>query len=81
VVSHGVRRDSVTARSLWGFLKQRATLPEMGWIEGILGIAGGGLSIWLWWLNNRAATKEEIKDQNAADNHERTADYIDDQLR
>ena len=52
----------------------------MGWIEGILGIAGGGLSIWLWWLNNRAATKEEKKEQNAADIHKRTSDYIDEQL-
>ena len=34
----------------------------MGWIEGILGVAGSGLAIWLWWLNNRAATKEEVKE-------------------
>ena len=53
----------------------------MGWIEGILGVAGSGLAIWLWWLNNRAATKEEVKDQNAAEVHRRTADIIDDELQ
>ena len=53
----------------------------MGWIEGILGVAGAGLSVWLWWLNNRADTKEEKKDKNVADNHKRNADFIDAQLR
>ena len=53
----------------------------MGWLEGILGIAGSGLAIWLWWLNNRAATKKEVKDQNAAEVHRRTADIIDDELQ
>lgn len=72
----------MTARSLWGFLKQsiRAT-RYMGWIEGILGAAGAGLSIWLWWLRNRTATKKEKKDQNAADSHKHNADVIDDLLR
>ena len=53
----------------------------MGWVEGILGLLGSGLAIWLWWLNNRAASKQERKDQNAAEVHSRTADIIDDELR
>ena len=53
----------------------------MGWIEGILSVAGAGLGIWLWWLHNRAATKKEIKEQNAAKFHSDTADIIDDELR
>lgn len=78
---YGVRRDSVTTRPLSGVLETKHRTLKMGYVEGILGVLGAGLSIWLWWLNNRAATKKEIKEQNAAKTHRDTADYIDDQLR
>jgi hypothetical protein len=64
-----------------GALETKHRTLTMGYIEGILGIAGAGLSIWLWWLNNRAATKKEIKEQDAAKVHKHTADHINDQLQ
>ena len=49
-------------------------------VETIIGLLASGAAIVLWWLQNRAATKKERKEQNAADIHRETSDIIDSQL-
>jgi cell division protein FtsX len=49
-------------------------------VESIIGLIASGVAVLLWWLQNRAATKKEKKEQSAADLHEKTSDIIDGEL-
>ena len=46
-------------------------------VETIIGLVASGAAIVLWWLQNRAATKEEKRKQDAAKLHKDTSDIID----
>ena len=49
-------------------------------VETIIGLVASGAAIVLWWLKNRAATKEEKKAQDAAKTHREASSIIDSQL-
>ena len=50
-------------------------------IEGILAIAGSLIGAWLWWLRNRAKTRQQKVDEEIDERNQRRKGAIDGWLR